>query len=103
MATELSGCAVQCCLRPPRRSRFSLNAAPDDPDNFVHHIHRLTGGVIQTITYGNCFDGETDLVKTFVPEERGWTLSNLSKIPSGVVSGYANSRRTPRVSKRLSI
>jgi cytochrome P450 len=35
----------------------------DDPANFYRTVHRLSGEIIQTITYGACYDGNTDLVE----------------------------------------
>ncbi|KAG8884278.1 hypothetical protein FRB98_002518 [Tulasnella sp. 332] len=52
----------------------------EDPDSFFHHIQRLTGGVVQSITYGANCDGRTDFVD----------LGNTDMVNFGkVIAGYA--------------
>ncbi|KAG8859727.1 hypothetical protein FRB96_004301 [Tulasnella sp. 330] len=52
----------------------------EDPDSFINHIKRLTGGVVQCITYGATSDGHTDFI------DLGTTnMMNFGK----VISGYA--------------
>ncbi|KAG8885350.1 hypothetical protein FRB97_001425 [Tulasnella sp. 331] len=92
MATELSGYDVSTALLPhgPTHTMFRklfaqalhprvvqtefapiqerlmyqfVTALLDNPEDYRHHIHRSTGEIIQTITYGDLFDGDTDLVK----------------------------------------
>jgi len=49
----------------PLQERFTYKFARsllDDPIKFSDHAHRLMGEIILTLTYGSCYDGDTDLV-----------------------------------------
>ncbi|KAG8871040.1 hypothetical protein FRB98_001110, partial [Tulasnella sp. 332] len=57
--------------------RFAVSLL-DDPDNFVDHIHRLTGETVQAITYGESYDGDEDLVKLGTK-----TMRNVGRVIRG--------------------
>ncbi|KAG8859729.1 hypothetical protein FRB96_004303 [Tulasnella sp. 330] len=52
----------------------------EDPDNYTNHIYRLTGEIIQSITYGSAFDGHVDLVELGSRSTR-----NVGKILAGYI------------------
>ncbi|KAG9013448.1 hypothetical protein FRB94_002522 [Tulasnella sp. JGI-2019a] len=66
-----------------RLSRYLVKALVDDPDNFIGHIHRSTGEVMQSITYGDSFDGETDLV-----EMASENVRNFGKALTGYIVDF---------------